>query len=80
MSAILIASLIISGFLIDYFGRKKIIICKIIAFLTLLIVIMALGFVKKTSGITIISLYFINMFFATFTFDLQIMGFESVCK
>ena len=80
MSAILITSLIISGILIDYIGRKKVIIWKVIGFLTLLTVIMTLGYAKKTSGLTAISLYFINMSFATFSFDLQIMGFESLCK
>jgi hypothetical protein len=80
ISAILIVSFLISGFLMDAFGRKKVIIGKIVGFLTLIFVMIILGFVNKTSGLPILSLYFIGMIFATFTFDLQIHGFESLCK
>lgn len=64
----------------DTFGRKKVIIAKVACFLVLEIILIALGFIGKKGKQAVPALYFITMFFATFSFDLEIIGFESIIK
>jgi MFS family permease len=47
LSSILAFSMLLSGFLMDKFGRKKIIICKLLGSVILLLVLLVLGFVPS---------------------------------
>ena len=64
----------------DTFGRKKTIVIKALGLIVILIVLIVLGFVGKAAKHAAPAIYFITIFFATFTFDLQIHGFESIIR
>ena len=82
MSSIIIISMLLSGFLMDRFGRKKIIVLKVFFFLMILTALIIIGFVGDTNIPKQLAptIFFLGIFFATFSFDMQIIGFESLCK
>ena len=76
----MLVSIIISGFLSDKFGRKKIIILKIFMFIVLMAVMIVLGFISTIYKEIVLVMYFVSLVFATFTFDIVCLGFESLTK
>eukprot|EP00347_Sterkiella_histriomuscorum_P024468 403331012 len=60
ISSILMASQLLSGFLLDKFGRKKVIMVKIIGFLVAMIVLMIVGFIPIIGFTLIFSGLFIK--------------------
>lgn len=80
-SGILALSYTISGLLMDKFGRKKIILIKIWLTVLLLIPLIIMGFVSVSkTNIVVIIMFFAILLFASFTFDIALLGFESVTK
>jgi MFS family permease len=71
---------IIFEFLSDRFGRKKIIVIKILAALVFVVTLIFLGLIGNIMNEAVIAMYFISLFFATFTLELVAIGFESVIK
>lgn len=65
----------------EMFGRKKIIVLKILAFVVMNMFMMILGFIgNEIPKIPIYVIFFLTLFFATFTFDMQLLGFENLQK
>ena len=62
----------------DRFGRKKVIMIKAFMILTALIPLMIIGFTKTANSQNLLPIYFISLFFATFTFDLSLLGYETL--
>lgn len=73
-------SQVVFGFLSDRFGRKKIIVIKILVVLIFVVTLIVLGLIGNIIKEAVIAMYFISLFFATFTLDLITIGFESVVK
>lgn len=71
-------SQLFSGFLMDKFGRKKIVLIKLLAYLISLTVLIILGLVGIQSAQSVIGVFFISLLSSTFFLDLQIIGFESL--
>ena len=80
MSALLVASLGISGFLSDRYGRKKIIAIKVLVTLIFLTVLIVLGLIGTILKQAVLAMYFLSLLFASSTFDIVILGFESLTK
>jgi membrane-anchored glycerophosphoryl diester phosphodiesterase (GDPDase) len=65
----------------DKFGRKKIIVIKTFGCIILLVPIIVLGFIKSNLIEKIVlPMFFVALFFATFTFDIICIGFEKLPK
>jgi MFS family permease len=64
----------------DRFGRKKIIIIKILATLVLLAVLIVLGLIGNVLKSVVIAIYFLSLIFSTFLFDIILLGFETLTK
>lgn len=64
----------------DKFGRKKIILIKVILCTLFLIPLLIIGFIG--SGLTkiVLPIFFFTLFWATFTFDILCIGFEKLPK
>lgn len=70
----------LSGFLMDRYGRKKIILIKTWLTVVLLIPLLIMGFVKVNQTSAILVIFFGSLIFASYTFDIAILGFESLAK
>jgi MFS family permease len=66
----------------DKFGRKKVIVCKVVMTILMLIPLIILGYINSDiKNVPIVfSFYFLALFFSTFTFDLMLYGFETQPK
>ncbi len=80
ISAIIIVSQLITGILMDRFGRKKIIAIKAILCLALLIPLISYGLmtgdISKINAV--LSFYFGAILCASFSNDLMVFGFEKL--
>lgn len=79
-SAILAVTFVTSGFLMDRFGRKKVIIIKTWVTVLFLIPLLIMGFVQVSKTVVVIAIFFGSFIFASYTFDIAILGFESLVK
>ena len=70
----------LTGILMDKFGRKKVIVIKATICTISLIPLIPLGLTSSNESQTVLALYFIALLSATFTFDLVLFGFESLPK
>jgi MFS family permease len=74
-------SYLVSGILMDRFGRRKIIAIKATLTLVCMIPLIPLGFMNGQSKIsTVLTFYFFSIFFSTFCLDLMLFGFEKLPK
>lgn len=62
----------------DRFGRKLIIAIKAMMSLVFLLPLLVMGFISHTKSSAIIFMFFFSLLFASFSFDLYILGFESL--
>lgn len=80
ISSVIGLSFFFSGFLMDRFGRKKIIVLKIIGALFLLTILIVLGLIGAIAKSAVLAVYFLTLAFTTFSFDIICLGFESLAK
>jgi MFS family permease len=66
----------LTGFFMDKFGRKRVIVIKVLLCAIFLIPLVILGFIGNILKQAVLAMFFISIFFATFTFDLMVIGFE----
>lgn len=81
LSSLMVISHLISGVLMDRFGRKKIIAIKASLTLLFMIPLIPLGFMSGSSKISgVLVFYFLAVLNSTFTFDLMLFGYEKLPK
>ena len=81
LAGLLIVSQLLSGFLQDRFGRKKVITVKALMCLLFLIPLIPFGFMEDRSLIRVsLGFFFMAVLFSTFNFDIMLMGFEKLPK
>ncbi|CDW88626.1 organic cation transporter [Stylonychia lemnae] len=80
ISAVLFMGQFFFGFLMDKFGRKKIILVKLLAFGLLVMALVIIGFIGTKNYNIVLSIFFMALFVSTFFLDLQIIGFEQLQK
>jgi MFS family permease len=76
----MLISSLTSGFLMDKFGRKKIITIKVALCFVTITPMIALALLGDKLKYAVFGAYFLSVFFATFTFDLVLLGFEELPK
>ena len=80
LSAVLLLSQLSSGFLMDRYGRKRVIIWKAVGLAISLACLVPLGFVKNAPMDAVLFFLFTALFSTTFSFDLMIFGIEQLPK
>jgi MFS family permease len=75
-----VSSLIFTGFFSDRYGRKRLLVIKTILLTVLLVVLIILGLIGSVTKEVVIALYFFSLAFATLSFDVSILGLESITK
>jgi MFS family permease len=75
---LIVTSLLVTGVLSDRYGRKRLVVIKGLVMLGVLSLLIVFGFVGHLFKEAVIGIYFISLSFATLTFDISLLGFESM--